>query len=298
MTELTVALRKPLVERREILGIALVSLSAASIAIVPTLAKLAYDGGSNTMTVITVRSLLSVALTFAVMRGFGHALRIGRGPMLISIASGVAYAANLVGFLGAVAYIPVNTVVLICFLHPLLVGLAGGRLGEAQGLKRTMGGMLVAFAGLALAIGFSFDKLNMAGVALAGLSMIACAAVIVGSGHAAKQAGSLAVVFYMMLSAAMTLALLFPFAGTWALPLNTSGWLGLSGVAIGATIGTLAFFGGLTLIGTVRATMLSNLEPVLGILFAMLVLGERIVALQGLGIALVIGAIVALEFRR
>jgi drug/metabolite transporter (DMT)-like permease len=190
------------------------------------------------------------------------------------------------------------TVVLICFLHPLLVGLVGGRLGEAQGLKRTMGGMLVAFAGLALAIGFSFDKLNMAGVALAGLSMIACAAVIVGSGHAAKQAGSLAVVFYMMLSAAVTLALLFPLAGTWALPAGHLGWLGLSGVAIGATIGTLTFFAGLTLIGTVRATMLSNLEPVLGILFAMLVLGERIVALQGLGIALVIGAIVALEFRR
>jgi drug/metabolite transporter (DMT)-like permease len=194
------------------------------------------------------------------------------------------------------------TVVLICFLHPLLVGLVGGRLGEAQGLKRTMGGMLVAFAGLALAIGFSFDKLNMAGVALAGLSMIACAAVIVGSGHAAKQAGSLAVVFYMMLSAAVTLALLFPLAGTWALPAGHLGWLGLSGVAIGATIGatigTLTFFAGLTLIGTVRATMLSNLEPVLGILFAMLVLGERIVALQGLGIALVIGAIVALEIGR
>jgi drug/metabolite transporter (DMT)-like permease len=48
----------------------------------------------------------------------------------------------------------------------------------------------------------------------------------------------------------------------------------------------------------VRAAMITNLEPVLGILFAMLILGERISPVQGTGIGLVIASIFALEMKR
>ena len=53
--------------RRELSGLALVVLSTVAIAIVPSFAKLAYDGGSNTLTVITARSIVSVALTWLAM---------------------------------------------------------------------------------------------------------------------------------------------------------------------------------------------------------------------------------------
>ena len=44
--------------------------------------------------------------------------------------------------------------------------------------------------------------------------------------------------------------------------------------------------------------MITNLEPVLGILFAMLILGERMSPVQGTGIALVIASIFAMEMKR
>lgn len=104
-------------------------------------------------------------------------------------------------------------------------------------------------------------------------------------------------VFYMMLSAAIALAVLFLIFGDLALPQTARGWIGFSGVAIGSTIGTLTFFCAVPILGAVRATMISNIEPLLGIVFAVLILGERISLIQGVGIALVLAAIVAMELK-
>ena len=57
-------------------------------------------------------------------------------------------------------------------------------------------------------------------------------------------------------------------------------------------------FGAIPLLGAVRAAMITNLEPVLGIAFAMLILGERMSPVQGTGIALVIASIFAMEMKR
>jgi drug/metabolite transporter (DMT)-like permease len=281
--------------RRHILGSAMVVLSAVAIAVVPSFAKLAYEGGSNTLTVITARSIMSVALIWLVMMGLGQTFRLGREPMMISLASGVCYAVMLCGYLGAVAFIPVNTVILIYFIHPLPVGLLAALRGDESVGTKMVVALLAAFVGLGLAIGFTFDALDLTGLGLAVLAMVTCVFVIMGSGQAAKQAGGLAVVFYMMLSAAVTLALLFLFFGTFELPATAMGWLGFSGVAIGSTIGTLAFFCAIPMIGIVRATMISNVEPPLGILFALFILGERISALQVAGVALVLAAILIME---
>jgi drug/metabolite transporter (DMT)-like permease len=128
--------------------------------------------------------------------------------------------------------------------------------------------------------------------------MVTAAVVIVGNARAVREAPGLTVGFYMMLSAAITLTILFLFFGTLALPTTELAWMGFIGVAVASTAGTLTFLCGMAYVGAARAAMISNLEPVLGVLFAMTVLGERVTPLQGTGIALVLGSIVAMELRR
>ena len=43
--------------------------------------------------------------------------------------------------------------------------------------------------------------------------------------------------------------------------------------------------------------MISNVEPLLGIIFAVLILGEHVSVLRGVGIALVLASIVAMEVK-
>jgi hypothetical protein len=59
-------------------GTALIVISAIAIAIVPTFAKLAFDGGSNTLTIITGRSILSILITFLLILALRRPLKIAK----------------------------------------------------------------------------------------------------------------------------------------------------------------------------------------------------------------------------
>jgi drug/metabolite transporter (DMT)-like permease len=279
-------------------GAALIVISTVAIAIVPTFAKLAFDGGSNTLTIITGRSILSILITFLLILALRRPLRIAKRPLLISLAMGVDYAVMLYGYVGAVEYLPVNMVILIYFIHPLLVGFVIMYLGQEGLTLISVVALAAALAGLGLAVGFSFVRLNLTGLGLAAMAMVTAAIYIVGNARAVQEAPGLTVAFYMMLSAAIALAILFLFFGTLALPTTELAWMGITGVAVASTAGTLTFLCGMAYVGAARAAMISNLEPVLGVLFAMTVLGERVTPLQGTGIALVLGSIVAMELRR
>jgi drug/metabolite transporter (DMT)-like permease len=118
---------------RQAAGIGLIVLSTVSIAIVPSLAKFAYEGGSNTLSVITGRSVLSLIVTLLLIFVFDKPLRIARRPMVIALVMGLAYAVMLYGYLGAVNYLAVNLVILIYFIHPLgFVRVTVGRQRVAQ----------------------------------------------------------------------------------------------------------------------------------------------------------------------
>jgi drug/metabolite transporter (DMT)-like permease len=280
------------------IGITMIVVSTLCIAIVPTFAKLAYDDGSNTLSIITGRGIVSILFTFPLMIALRQPLRIGRKPLAISIVMGVLYAAMLYCYLGAVQYLAVNLVILIYFIHPLLVGFIVVGLGAERLRLTSLVALVVALVGLGLAIGFSFQALDSTGLTLAALAMAVTAVIIVGNSRAMRDASALSVAFYMMLSAAVSLVVIFPFSATLALPTTAMGWTGFAGVAFAATAGTLTFCYGMGLIGAARAAMISNLEPVLGILFALAILGERLTLLQGVGITLVLAAIVAMEMRR
>jgi drug/metabolite transporter (DMT)-like permease len=81
----------------------------------------------------------------------------------------------------------------------------------------------------------------------------------------------------------------------WALPSGTVGWLGLGGAGVGITVGLLTFLAAFRFIGAVRATMMSNVEPLFGILFAVVLLGERLHPSQWAGVVLVVAALVLFE---
>jgi drug/metabolite transporter (DMT)-like permease len=283
--------------KRQAMGIGLIVLSTIAIAIVPSLAKLAYEGGSNTLSVITGRSIFSVFITLFLLMILRQPIVIGWKPLRIALCTGVGYAVILYGYLGAVNYLPVNQVILIYFIHPLLVGFIAMYRGQERLTLVSTGTLAAALFGLWLALGSSFENLDALGIALAVTAMVATAIVILANARAMAEAPAMSVGFFMMVSAAAVLSLLFAIFGDLALPTTTPGWTGFIGVAVAATTGTLAFLCGMAQIGATRATMITNLEPILGVLFALGVLGEQVSVHQGIGIAVVIAAIFANEWR-
>jgi drug/metabolite transporter (DMT)-like permease len=79
------------------------------------------------------------------------------------------------------------------------------------------------------------------------------------------------------------------------LPRTSSGWLGILGIAIVATVIPVAtFLAGLERIGPTNAAMLSTLEPVITVLLAGLIFGERLATITILGGSLILVAVVLL----
>jgi drug/metabolite transporter (DMT)-like permease len=284
--------------QQQLFGATMVVVSTAAIAIVPTLARLAYDGGSNTITVITARSIVSAAVCFLVVILLDRPLNIPRRSLAISLGLGLLYAVHLYALLAAVTYLPVNMVILIYFLHPVMIGLAAILAGHETASLVRLGALGGAITGLSLAVGFSFDSLDLTGMALAFLAAALAAVVIVCSTIAMRDSDSLVVTHYMMLAAAVVLSAFSLVHGGLELPVSSGGWLGFAGVAIAYTLGTLTFFGAIPFLGAARAAMITNLEPVLGILFAMQILGEYVSPVQGMGIIMVITSIFAMELAR
>src|SRR5215470_2035662 len=151
----------PQPSRRRIVGATLVVLSTAAIAIVPSFAKLAYEGGSDTLTVIAGRSIVTAAVCFLVTAMLGRPLRIPNRSLAISLGLGLLYAVHLYGLLGAVTYLPVNMAILIYFLHPLMIGVVAMSVGRERASPLRLGALVAAVAGLALAVGFSLGGLSL-----------------------------------------------------------------------------------------------------------------------------------------
>jgi drug/metabolite transporter (DMT)-like permease len=282
-------------KRRQIAGILLVLASCAAFAMSPTAARFAFEAGGNTLTVATLRAAVGVVLIALLLAATRESFWLPAAALGPSLAAGALSAIVSYGFVGAVAFIPVGLALLVFFTHPLLIAALWHWQGKERFTLRKLILALVVLAGLGLAIGTAFDGLDPRGILLAALASVAVTGMIAFSARARQLAGSapinlLVAVVSAGLTGGVTTAL-----GAWAFPIGTIGWLGVLGAGLGTTLGLLMFLASFRYVSPVRATMLSNVEPVFGILFAMALLGEWLTPLQWAGVALVVAGLVLFE---
>jgi drug/metabolite transporter (DMT)-like permease len=151
------------------LGIAC-ALSAASLyGLVPNFVRAAYESGIPPIESTLFRTFV-IAIAFALLAvARGERLVIPRAAMPSFAGQSVATLCVSVAYLGSVQFIPVGLAVIIFFFFPVVIMLLAPVVeGRNPGLLRIIIAIL-AFCGLAVAVGPSFDDLDIRGVILAGL---------------------------------------------------------------------------------------------------------------------------------
>jgi drug/metabolite transporter (DMT)-like permease len=276
------------------------ALAAASLyGMVPNFARGAFLNGIPPIESILFRTF-SIAVLFAIVAVIhGEKFAVTRLTLPSFIGQSVATLCVSVGYLGSVQFIPVGLAVIIFYFFPVVIMLAAPIVeGRNPGLTRIVIA-LVAFSGLAMAIGPGLDRLDPRGIALAG----------VAAGGAALQSFSgRAISRYLRPSVFGSLAHLVILPPILAIALQVNG--GTLKMLPGGT-GTpvsYAFLAGLGVVYVIAymAQMMSlrfapasavapyfNLEPIVTIAIATVVLGERLNFNQYAGGALVIAALVA-----
>jgi len=261
-------------------------------------AKLALEGGTDTLSLLTSRSIVGIALVLAWLRLGAPAAPLTARTKWVSLALGVLLAVNLFGVFKAIELAPVSIAILTYFVYPLLTGL----IGAATGLDRlTWTGAttaLAAFGGFALIIGANAVDLAPLGI-LAALGGALCrSAMLLITRAALKGADARLVTWYTLWSSMLIFAALSLAAWDWHWPQSASGWTAFAGIGFTTTAAILALYVSTQRIGPFRTALYMNLEPLMTAVLSAIVLGDRLTPLQILGGAVMIAALFFFQVRR
>lgn len=279
------------------LGIACALGAAALYGFIPNLVRAGFENGVPPVESTFVRTAtVGVALAIiAILRS--ESLVLPRAALASFAGQCLSTLIISVGYLASVQFIPVGLAVIIFFTFPVLIMLLAPVVeGQVPGLAR-FGVAAVAFAGLAVAVGPSFESLDIRGITLACMAALACVLQFY-SGRALSQhmtpAAFGSLVHLAILPATLVVALL---VGSGELRLFPGGTASATGLAFLAAVGIFYVAAYLVHMMSLRFAAASvvapyyNLEPVMTTAVAALLLNERLLFNQYIGGGMVLLAL-------
>lgn len=279
------------------LGALLVLTSAAGFATLPIFIKLAYVAGANTLTVLTLRFMLAALFLWIILIPLGISPRITiKSAIKLSLMGIIGYGSMSFLFATSLQYLSASLAEMLLFTYPVLVSILSFAKGDEELNWQKGLALFICIAGLFLILGVSLANISQVGIALGLGSAVVYSCYIMISKSVLKNIHSLVATTYVCTAAALTFT-----AYTWKtdqliLDLPTTGWLALVGIAFfGTIVGILGFFAGISKISVSNASIISTAEPVIAVLLSVLMLGEHLTLLQGVGGLLIVASILVLQ---
>ncbi len=283
---------------QERIGAALCLLAAASFAVQPLLAKVAFDSGASIASVGTLRFALAAALLAALARRTLAVapLRVLLPPFVLGLT---LYGLETGLFFASLDRIDVSLASLLVCSYPALVVAGAVLLGRERASKRRVVALVVALAGVALALlGGVGGALDPIGIALALAAAVVYASYVLVSDRLLGTTEPLVLATMLCAGAATAFALGGAATGSLVVAQPSRTLLLIAAIALAATVLPIAaFLGGVRRLGPSRATILGTVEPPLTIGLSALVFGERLTPVQLLGAVLVVSAVVIVQAR-
>jgi drug/metabolite transporter (DMT)-like permease len=276
----------------------MVLISATTFGTLSILAKLAYRAGLGTQQTLAFRFVLGAIGMWGLALIFRqNPLRFRRRELVTLVALGaVFYTAQSLTYFIALRTLPASFCVLIAYIYPSLVVVAGWLfLGRSVSIWHGVA-LGLSFLGVALLVGGAQFQLAWALVFAIASPAIYTGYILLGE----KVMGSvpaLGASAVIMSGAAIAFCVIAALTGELALPETTSGWgVGFAIALIPTMVAISLFLAGLPRIGAARSSLLSTLEPVVTVLLAAALLGDRLSLPQLAGGALVIGAVIVVQW--
>jgi drug/metabolite transporter (DMT)-like permease len=274
-------------------------LSAAGFGAMAIFGKLAYDEGVEVGDLLLVRFALAAAVLLAVAGAAGALRGLPRRSVLAGLAMGaIGYATQAGLFFGALERMDASLLALILYVYPALVLVGAVALGRERASTRRIAALVIALSGVALVLaGAASGSLDALGTAMGFGAALAYTTYILVGDRVGAGVPPLALAALVCAGATCTFALASVVRGGPELGFAAGGWLWLGAIALVSTVAAiLTFFAGLARVGPSAASILSTLEPVVTVALAAAAFGESLGAVQLVGGALVLGAVVVMQW--
>lgn len=277
---------------RNLTGIVLIAISAASFGTLAIFGHYAYADGMDTFTTLFLRFGLSAILMGAILAWRRETLPRGKTLVQLIGMGALGYAGQSFSYLTATKYASAGLVALLLYLYPTFVAILSAIFLKERISRMKILALLLALTGTALTVDPKGGQ--MVGVLMAiSAATIYSVYIIVGT-DVMKQVSVFQSSTVIFTSAGIVYGVLTFASGT-HFPATSSGWGAIIAMVLIATVlpvGT--FLAGLERIGPTNAATLSTLEPVVTVLLAAFLLGERLRLVTLLGGILILGSVLML----
>ncbi|MFO0998068.1 MAG: DMT family transporter [Alphaproteobacteria bacterium] len=285
--------------RRETLGVGAVVIAAFGFGTSAVLAAIIFRSGGNQFALLVLRTAIAAGAATLFLAARGEPIRLPQRERLGCALIGLITAGQSFAYFTAFQFIPVSLATLIVYLYPLIVALVRRATHREPLGPLQLAALGTAFLGLALALDVTGEGIDWRGVVFALIDAFSSAAITLLGARVLGGAGTMQLTIHSSAVSLVTLLLCAELAGFGLhLPSDAGGWSALAAAPFLYLVGILGFFKGIQTIGPTRTTMVSNIEPVVILVLAALLLDESLSLQQLLGAALVIGAVVATQIAR
>jgi drug/metabolite transporter (DMT)-like permease len=280
-------------------GAVLCIASATAFGAMAVFGKLAYDEGATVGTLLAVRFTVAAALFWMLLlaRGaLGEVRALRRRDVRRGLALGACgYALQAGCYFAALERIDASLLALLLYTFPAMVAVAAVALGRERLDGRHVTALVLASGGLTLVVaGAGAGSLDPLGTALGLSAAVVYSTYILVSDGIAGRVRAQVLATLVCSGAAVTLVIGSALLGELRPgALTGAGWGWLGCLAVVSTVGAISlFFAGLERVGPTTAAILATVEPLVTVMLAFSVFGERLEPIQLLGGMLVLAAVV------
>jgi drug/metabolite transporter (DMT)-like permease len=273
-------------------------MAAAMYGTANVLVKVILASGCDVLTMLSVRSLTGVAIMFVWLRLGPKPIAVSPRVRWISLGVGVAFTALIFCLFKAIEAIDVPTANLSYFVYPLLTGLIASAMGLERLGWRGAVCALVAFFGLGVMVGAHPAGLALAGLAYALGAALCRTGILLVTRAYLRGSDARLTTWYTVIASTMLFVTISLATQSWHAPQSALGWAELAGLSIATTAGTLLIFVSTIRVGPFQTALIMNLEPLTATVLSAPILGEIITPTQGVGAAILLGALLAFQLRR
>ena len=243
-------------------------------------------------------ALLALAFAYALERSF----RVARRDLRIVLAAAFFLYLNQLGFVGSIHLTSASTVALILGVTPVFAGIFSSLAGLGRQTRAFWIAAALSFVGVALI------ALGSGGALSANLlgDLLAVSTAATWAGYSVLIAPLMKRYSPYRISALVLALGWIPLAATGSLQvsnqhwsLSTSVWLLFGYAVVGPLFLTnILWFTAISRVGPSRASLFSNVQPVFGVLFALVLLGEHLSVWEVVGGVAILGAVLLERSRR
>ena len=284
-------------QNRRLLGTALTFMACLGFSIVPALAKSSYDRGANALGVMTVRFTVAALLLLVARSIFGRkeTWPDAKRTLALLVIGAVGVTAVSLTYFIAIDEIDTSLAIVLWYVYPVFVVGVSWAILHKRPRRNVFIALPFTLAGIAITAG-QLSGGSGSAITLVMISSFLFSFYIIGLDKASKGIGLITNVALLSVGTAIGywFVCLVPITPLEPIfPDDSRTWTMIVVLAIfGTTAPFLFSVAGLTRLEASTYSVITTIEPVLGIIVAVIFLGEEMSAARFLGAALVIGALI------